>query len=72
MAKKEGYDDSEAATATIQWGDGRPVFTGFASVAIDTNGYSDVNGDGTVDVADIATIISEMAVQARKQGNTDM
>ncbi|MBQ7684758.1 MAG: hypothetical protein IJT48_09745 [Bacteroidaceae bacterium] len=67
IAKKEGYDDSEAATATIQWGDGRPVFTGFSSVMIDTKGYSDVNSDGTVDVADIATIISTMAAQAGKQ-----
>ena len=27
----------------------------------------DVNGDGVVDVADIATIISEMAASARQQ-----
>ena len=67
VAKKEGFADSDAATATIQWGDGRPVFTGFSSVAIDTKGASDVNGDGTVDVADIATIISTMAARARMQ-----
>ena len=28
---------------------------------------TDVNGDGRVDVADIATIISEMAARAREQ-----
>ena len=32
---------------------------------------SDVNGDGTVDVADIATIISEMAARARMQEETE-
>lgn len=71
VAKKEGYDDSDAATATIQWGGGRPVFTGFTNVTIDTKGYSDVNGDGTVDVADIATIISEMAARARPQAKAE-
>ena len=69
VAKKEGYDDSDAATATIYWSDGRPVFTGFTSVAIDTKGASDVNGDGTVDVADIATIISTMAARGRTGNN---
>lgn len=32
---------------------------------------SDVNGDGTVDVADIATIIGEMAARARMQEETE-
>ena len=32
---------------------------------------ADVNGDGTVDVADIATIISEMAAQARRMKNEE-
>ena len=32
---------------------------------------SDVNGDGHIDVADIATIISEMAARARKQKEID-
>ena len=32
---------------------------------------TDVNGDGAVDVADIATIISEMAAQAREQKEID-
>ena len=31
----------------------------------------DTNGDGTVDVADIATIISEMAARARLQDVED-
>ena len=66
-ATAEDYADSPRVTATIRWGDGRPVFTGFTSVTIDTKGASDVNSDGTVDVADIATIISEMAARARKQ-----
>lgn len=57
VAKKEGYDDSEAATATIQWGNGRPVFTGFTAVAIDQKDYSDVNGDGKVDIVDVTSLI---------------
>ena len=68
-ATKDGYADSDEATATIQWRDGRPQFEGFSSVTIDGKAANDVNGDGTVDVADIATIISEMAAQARMQGD---
>ena len=69
---KEGFDDSDVATATIQWRDGHPLMKGFSSVTIDGKAANDTNGDGAVDVADIAHIISEMAVQARKQGNADM
>ena len=61
-ATREGYDDSDVATATIGWRNGTPILEGFSSIkleGIETNG--DVNGDGTVDVADIATIISIMA-----------
>ena len=65
-ATKEGSEDSDVATATIQWRDGRPVFTGFSSVTIDSKVAYDVNGDGTVSVGDITTIISEMAAQTRK------
>ena len=60
-ATKDGYDNSDVATATIQWRDGRPLFTGFNSVTVDENAALDVNGDGKVDVADIAAIIKEMA-----------
>lgn len=66
-ATKEGYDNSEIVTSIIQWRDGRPSFTGFTSVTTDRKAANDTNGDGTVDVADIATIISEMAAQARKK-----
>ena len=64
-AMKDGYADSDEATATIQWRDGRPLFEGFSSVTIEGKAANDVNGDGTVDVADIATVIDEMAAQAR-------
>ena len=71
-ATKEGYAGSDEATAIIQWRDGRPLFEGFSSVTVsgsagDSPASADVNGDGTVDVADIATIISEMATRARMQ-----
>ena len=71
-ATKDGYDDSDVATATIQWRDGRPQFTGFSSITLDGKAANDTNGDGIVDVADIATILSEMAAQARRQNETDM
>ena len=61
-ATADGYDDSDVATATITWRNGRPLMEGFSSVSLpngDPNG--DVNEDGTIDVADIATIISLMA-----------
>jgi hypothetical protein len=60
QAMKEGYDNSDVATATITWSSGMPIFKGFSSV-ITNNGQGDVNSDGTVDVADIANIISIMA-----------
>ena len=71
-ATAEDYADSPYKTATIQWRDGRPIFTGFSSVTIDGKAANDVNGDNEVDVADIATIISAMAAQARKQNETEM
>lgn len=61
-ATKADFDNSDVATATIGWRNGTPILEGFSSIkleGIETNG--DVNGDGTVDVADIATIISIMA-----------
>ncbi|MBR6320397.1 MAG: leucine-rich repeat protein [Prevotella sp.] len=61
-ATKADYENSDVATATIGWRNGTPILEGFSSIkleGVETNG--DVNGDGTVDVADIATIISIMA-----------
>ena len=46
-ATKAGYDNSDVATLEFTLGPGGEV--------------CDVNGDGTVDVADIATIITRMA-----------
>ena len=61
-ATREGYDDSDVATATITWRNGKPVMGGFSSITLeDGDPKGDVNEDGTVDVADIATIISIMA-----------
>ena len=63
-ATLDGYEDSDEAVATIGWRNGRPVMEGFSSVTMDGgDGNADVNGDGKVDVADIATVISVMAGQ---------
>ena len=51
-ATKDGYIDSDVVTLEFTLG---------------SDGDCDVNGDGTVDVADIATIIDEMAARARIQ-----
>jgi hypothetical protein len=65
-AIKEGYDDSDVATATIRWRNGSPVMEGFSSVTLEEDeSRGDVNSDGTVDVADISTIIDIMAARAR-------
>ena len=60
-ATLDGYEDSDVAVATIGWRGGRPVMEGFSSVILDEDGNCDVNGDGTIDVADIARIIDSMA-----------
>ena len=65
-ATKNGYCDSNVASATIQWRDGRPLFSGFSNVTTDGNALCDVNGDGKVDIADITTIISRMTAQEDK------
>ena len=67
FAKAEGCRDSEVVTATISWKDGRPVIIrGFNNVSLEEGEpVCDVNQDGTVDVADIATIISAMASKSR-------
>ena len=60
-ATLNGWQDSDVATATIGWRNGRPIMEGFSSVTMDgTDGIGDVNGDGQVDVADIARIITIM------------
>ena len=68
-AKAEGYRDSEEVTATIGWKNGRPVIIqGFSNVSLsDYAPNCDTNLDGTIDVADIGTIIDAMAAQAREQ-----
>ena len=56
-ATKEGYENSDVATLEF---------------TLDSNGnVCDVNKDGAVDVADIATIIDEMAARAREQKEID-
>ena len=66
-ATKDGHADSDVATATIGWRDGAAVIEGFTSVTLDDDEGTrgDVNSDGTVDVADIATVIDIMAAMAR-------
>lgn len=62
----EGYDASDVATATIGWRNGKPLMEGFSRVSLEYDeNAADVNDDGTIDVADIATIISEMARLSR-------
>ena len=61
-ATATGYEDSDCATATLVWGHGDAK--GENVIRIDGEGSAgscDVNQDGVVDVADIATIISTMA-----------
>lgn len=60
-ATKAGYDDSDVTYATIRWRDGRPLFESFSTVEVNQQEASDSNGDGTVDVGDITTIINTMA-----------
>ena len=60
-ATLDGWYDSDVAVATISWRNGRPVMEGFSSITLDDDGNCDVNGDGTVDVAEIAKIIDSMA-----------
>ena len=61
-ATLDGWQDSDVAVATIGWRNGRPVMEGFSSVTMDAgDGNADVNRDGTVDVADIASVIAVMA-----------
>lgn len=62
-ATKDGYYKSDVVSASIQWKEGRPIYTGFISVKEDKKAYSDLNSDGNVDVGDIMAIINQMAGQ---------
>ena len=66
-ATKEGWQDSDRVTFLLVWGDGDVEGDNVIRLGGIGSGNCDVNGDGTVDVADIATIISEMAGKARMQ-----
>ena len=64
-AARDGFDNSDMATATIGWRNGQPVMEGFSSITMDgEDSRGDVNCDGKVDVADIAKILSIMAESA--------
>ena len=66
-AKAEGYRDSDVATATIGWKNGRLVIiSGFSNASLEEDEAScDVNSDGKVDVGDITTIINAMATGSK-------
>ena len=70
-ATKEGWQDSDRTTATLIWGDADVEGDNVIRLGGGRGADCDVNGDGTVDVADIATIISEMAARARKQSELE-
>jgi hypothetical protein len=59
-AVAEGYSNSETVTATIRWGDGT-IKTDNINVKSTDDNRGDVNQDGSVDVADISTVITIMA-----------
>lgn len=64
-AVAKGYADSDEVTATVTWGDGTMVVENI-TVEDTRDMKGDVNNDGTVDVADIASVISIMAANARR------
>ena len=57
FATKEGWQDSDRVTAKLVWGDAKVE----GDNIIRLGGNCDANGDGAVDIADIATIIDKMA-----------
>lgn len=61
-AVADGYADSDVATATITWGDGTMTAEN-VTIEGTRNQQGDVNLDSSVDIADIATLISIIAVQ---------
>jgi hypothetical protein len=65
-ATKEGWMDSDPATAILAWGDAEIEGDNVIRIG-SAAGNCDVNGDGIVDVADVATIIDAMAGKARMQ-----
>ena len=66
-ATKEGWEDSDRVTVLLVWGDDFAESDNVIRLGGSNGGSCDVNQDGTVDVADIASIISEMAARARQQ-----
>lgn len=64
-ASAEGYSNSDVATATIGWRNGKPVMEGFDRVVLqDGDLKGDINEDGKLTVADITSIIALIAAQA--------
>lgn len=61
-AVADGYADSDVATATITWGDGTMTAEN-VTIEGTRNQQGDVNLDSSVDIADIATLISIIAAQ---------
>lgn len=62
-ATKGGWQDSDRVTAKLVWGDSKVD----GDNVIRLGGNCDANGDGIIDVADIAIIIDKMAGKARIQ-----
>ena len=61
-ATKEEFGDSDVATSSIRWRNGRPVFEGFSSVTLEAaEDAGDVNGDGEIGIGDIVAITNIMA-----------
>ncbi|MBQ3632144.1 MAG: hypothetical protein II949_13050 [Prevotella sp.] len=61
-AKRDGYENSDVATVTITWRNGRPVMEGFGNVVLEVDeSAGDVNSDGTVGIGDIVAITNIMA-----------
>ena len=64
-------EDTDISRALPCTADTQGYFTSKPVVETHTGNKCDVNGDGSVDVADIATIITEMASSARRQNNDE-
>ena len=64
-AKAEGYRNSEVATATISWRNGRPVFIqGFNNVNLEeVEAVGDINADGKVNIGDITALLNIIAMK---------
>ena len=66
-ATKDGWKNSDHATALLVWGDADVEGDNVIRLGGAGGKTCDVNGDGKVDVADIATILTDMSRQARMQ-----